>query len=36
MHGDDDGKGFEGAMQDGAVGCQVMPVKITDPICRLT
>lgn len=36
MHGDDGGGGFEGKMRDGALGCQLMSVKITDPVCRLT
>ena len=36
MHGDDDVDGFEGARRDGALGNQLMLVKITDSICRLT
>lgn len=36
MHVDDDGDGFEGARRDGAFGIQLMPVKITDSVRRLT
>ena len=36
MHCDDGGDDFEGALQDGALGCQLMSVRITDPSSGLT